>query len=290
MSPEEREELASLYVLGALEGDELAAFERELAAHPELAVLVTELERASTILATSVPQHKAPEVVRQSVFQHIRSQIRPVEPERRPVFTFSWIPWAIAAGLAVCSALLWNEGSRLSATVASVEHENETLQGRIASLDAERIRLESRVSVLERERDDLQVRVASLEKERDDLQVRVASLEKRDPLREILPVTLAAQRGAPPAEKVMALWDPYRREGALHAKLPEPAPDKDYQLWIITPESKQPVSAGVIPALSDCQTFTAAQPINQVAALAISIEPKGGSTAPRGPVIFVGKL
>ncbi len=276
MSPEEREELASLYVLGALEGDELAAFERELAAHPELAVLVTELERASTILATSVPQHKAPEVVRQSVFQQIRSQIRPVEPERRPVFTFSWIPWAIAAGLAVCSALLWNERSRLSATVASVEHENEILQGRIASLDAERVRLESRVSVLERER--------------DDLQVRVASLEKRDPLREILPVTLAAQRGAPPAEKVMALWDPYRRAGALHAKLPEPAPDKDYQLWIITPESKQPVSAGVIPALSDSQTFTAAQPVNQVAALAISIEPKGGSTAPRGPVIFVGKL
>jgi anti-sigma-K factor RskA len=304
MSPEEREELASLYVLGALEGDELAAFERELAAHPELAVLVTELERASTILATSVPQHKAPEVVRQSVFQHIRSQIRPVEPERRPVFTFSWIPWAIAAGLAVCSALLWNERSQLSATVASVEHENETLQGRIASLDAERVRLESsvtapekerddlqvRVASLEKERDDLQVRVASLEKERDDLQVRVASLEKRDPLREILPVTLAAQRGAPPAGKVMALWDPYRRAGALHAKLPEPAPDKDYQLWIITPESKQPVSAGVIPALSDCQTFTAAQPINQVAALAISIEPKGGSTAPRGPVIFVGKL
>jgi anti-sigma-K factor RskA len=276
MSPEEREELASLYVLGALEGDELAAFERDLAAHPELAVLVTELERASTILATSVPQHKAPEVVRQSVFQHIRSQIAPMEPARRPAFTFSWIPWAIAAGLAVCSALLWNERSRMSATVASVEHENETLQGRVASLDAERVRLESRVS--------------ALEKERNDLQVRFASLEKRDPLREIQPVTLAAQRGAPPAEKVMALWDPYRRTGALHAKLPEPAPDKDYQLWIITPESKQPVSAGVIPALSDSQTFTATRPVNQVAALAISIEPKGGSTAPRGPVIFVGKL
>jgi anti-sigma-K factor RskA len=290
MSSEEREELASLYVLGALEGDELAAFERELAAHPELVALVTELERASTILATSVPQHKAPEVVRQSVFQHIRSEIPAEKPARRPAFSFAWIPWAIAAGLAVSSGLLWNERSRLGAAAAAVEHENQTLEARIASLDAERVRLESRVTALARERDDLQVRVASLEKERNDLQVRVASLEKRDPLREIQPVTLAAQRGAPPAEKVMALWDPYRRAGALHAKLPEPASDKDYQLWIITPESKQPVSAGVIPAYSDCQTFTAAQPVNQVAALAISIEPKGGSTAPRGPVIFVGKL
>ena len=272
MSPEEREELASLYVLGALEGDELAAFERELAGHPELAVLVTELERASTILATSVPQHKAPEGMRQSVFQRIRSQADPPESVR---FSFGWVPWAIAASLAICSVLLWNEKSRLSAAIAGVEKENQSLVRLIASLDAERVRLESRVS--------------TLEKEKENLHVRIASLEERDPLREIQPVMLTAQPGAPTAE-VMALWDPYRRAGALHAKLPEPAPDKDYQLWIITPESKQPVDAGVIPAFSDCLTFTATRPVKQVAALAISVEPKGGSTSPRGPVIFLGKL
>ena len=62
----------------------------------------------------------------------------------------------------------------------------------------------------------------------------------------------AAQPGAPAGAQVVALWDPQRREGALHlAKLPEPGPDKDYQLWIITPESKQPLDAGVIPAASD---------------------------------------
>jgi anti-sigma-K factor RskA len=276
MSPEEREELASLYVLGALEGDELAAFERELTAHPELATLVTELESASTILATSVPQHKAPEVVRQSVFQHIRQEVPASEVLPRPGFSFGWIPWAIAAGLAICCALFWNDRSRLSATIANVEQENAALQGRIASLDAERTRLESRVS--------------ALEKERQDLQIRVASLEDRNPLREIQPITLAAQPGAPSAEKVMALWDPYRREGALHAKLPEPAPDKDYQLWIITPESKQPVDAGVIPAVSDNMMFTATRPVTQVAALAISIEPKGGSPSPQGPVIYLGKF
>jgi anti-sigma-K factor RskA len=279
MSPEEREELASLYVLGALEGDELAAFERELTAHPELALLVTELERASTILATSVPQHKAPEVIRQSVFQHIRPAPPAVpasELPRRPPFSFGWIPWAIAAGLAVCCALLWNDKSRLTAAITNVEQENETLQGHITSLDAERARLESRVSTLERER--------------EDLQIRVASLEERDPLRQIQAVTLAAQPGAPAAEKVVALWDPQRRTGALHAKLPQPAPDKDYQLWIITPESKQPVDAGIVPAGTDYLTFTAAQPVNQVAALAISIEPKGGSPAPQGPVVYLGKL
>jgi anti-sigma-K factor RskA len=147
---------------------------------------------------------------------------------------------------------------------------------RIASLDAERVRLESHIS--------------NLQKEKDDLRVRVASLEERDPLREIQPVTLAAQSGAPKGAEVMALWDPYRRAGALHAKLPKPAPDKDYQLWIITPESKQPLDAGIVPAISECLTFSAAQRVNRVAALAISLEPKGGSVTPRGPVIYLGKL
>ena len=80
-------------------------------------------------------------------------------------------------------------------------------------------------------------------------------------------------------------------EGALHiAKLPEPGPKKDYQLWIITPESKQSLDAGIIPASSECLPFSAKQPVNQVAALAISVEPKGGSVTPRGPVIYLGKL
>jgi anti-sigma-K factor RskA len=277
MSPEEREELASLYVLGVLEGSELAAFERELVAHPELAALVAELETASTLLATSVPQHPAPDLLRHSVLQQIKGPLPTAEPAPRSSFSFGWVPWAIAAGLTVCCALLWNQKSQLSAANGSLGKENQSLLVRIAGLDAERIRLESRIS--------------TLENEKDTLQVRVASLEARDPLREIRPVMLAPQRGAPAGAEVVALWDPERREGALHlAKLPEAAPGKDYQLWIITPESKQPVDAGVIPPSSDCLAFSATQPITQVAALAISVEPKGGSVTPRGPVIYLGKL
>ena len=46
MNPDEQEELASLYVLGLLEGSELAAFERELSARPQLSALVAEMESA----------------------------------------------------------------------------------------------------------------------------------------------------------------------------------------------------------------------------------------------------
>ena len=131
----------------------------------------------------------------------------------------------------------------------------------------------------------------TLEKEREDLQVRVASLEGRDPLSGIQPVMLLAQPGAPPGAEVMAVWDLHRREGCLHvAGLPKPAPDKDYQLWIITPEAKQPLDAGLVSADKNGVPFSARQPLDRIAALAISIEPKGGSTAPQGPVVFLGKL
>ena len=281
MSPEEREELASLYVLGMLEESELASFERELVDHPELTALVAELERASTLLATSVPQHAAPNVL-DRVMEQVRAPAPVAEPPPPPPATFSfawanWIPWAIAAGLTVGCALLWNERKDLSAAIGGLEKENQSLSERVVGFDAERVRLEGRIN--------------TLENEKNKLQVRVASLEERDPLREIQPVMLAAQPGAPAGAEVMALWDPQRREGALRAsKLPEPAPGKDYQLWIITPESKQPLDAGLVPAASECLPFSAAQPVNRIAALAISIEPKGGSLTPQGPVIYVGKL
>ena len=83
MSSEEREELASLYVLGVLEGSELAAFERELVADPELAALVAELEKASTLLATSVPQHPAPDSLRHSVLNQIKDRPPAAEPTPR---------------------------------------------------------------------------------------------------------------------------------------------------------------------------------------------------------------
>ena len=173
MNPEEREELASLYVLGLLEGDELAAFERILATDPELVALVGELENASTILAMSVPQQRTPEALRDSVLSRIKQedqtsvplpapQVLP-EPARRPAFSFSWVPWAIAAGLTVASALFWNERSRLSTANGELEKENQLLSARVANLNEERARLETRLSTLESEKNELQIRVASLE-------------------------------------------------------------------------------------------------------------------------------
>ena len=236
MSPEEREELASLYVLGALEGEELAAFERELTAHPELAALVARIGEASTILATSVPQHKAPEVGPAIRLPTHQSQVPDDEPPRQPAFSFGWVPWAIAAGLAVCCALLWNERSRLGCGHGQRKTGEQNLQGRVASLDAERGRLESRDQYLGK---------------RTTRTFRSGSPHSSSaiPQRKFSRSRWLAQPGAPPAAEVVGFGIRIDRGGAFMLPgLPKPAPDKDYQLWIITPESKQPVDAGIVPA------------------------------------------
>jgi anti-sigma-K factor RskA len=279
MNPDEQEELASLYVLGLLEGSELAAFERELSARPQLSALVAEMESASAFLATSLPRRPVPKALRDSVLRQARPHGELAAAKSAPgsPFSLSWVPWAIAAVLTVCCGLLWSERSRLSEAIGTFEKQNQSLSAKVAALDTERARLQDRLS--------------ALENEKSGLELRLASLEGRDLLREIQPIMLTAQAGGSGKAEVVALWDPQRREGALHlANLPEPAPGKDYQLWILTPESKQPLDAGVIPHGADCLNFSATQPVKRIAALAVSLEPKGGSLTPRGPVLYLGKL
>ncbi len=95
MITEQQEEQASLYVLGALDGGELAAFEREMAGSPELAELVRSLGTSLGQLARAVPQVAPPARLKARVMQAI------AEPSRKsPRST----PNAIPAGLAFALA------------------------------------------------------------------------------------------------------------------------------------------------------------------------------------------
>lgn len=70
-------------------------------------------------------------------------------------------------------------------------------------------------------------------------------------------------------------------------------PDHDYELWLLGAEGEAPVSLGVLPAASRQQSFKVSQKREITAtALAVSYEPKGGSTTglPTGPVLYVQPL
>jgi anti-sigma-K factor RskA len=101
---------------------------------------------------------------------------------------------------------------------------------------------------------------------------------------------LADDKSAP---SVLVTYDPKHSQLLLkHVGQFHPAPDKSLQLWALHP-SGGPKSLGVLGDGAVVRLPARGGDVNQVPALAISLEPKGGVPAgsgPSGPVLFKGAL
>jgi len=131
MIDERTEESASLYVFGLLDEAEAAQFERQVAADPELARLVSALEEAAASLAhTAVPMAPPPELK-----GRILSQIRAEKVVNLPrAGSPNWLPWALAACLAVIAGFLATDRSHLQRELAAARDRDELSQVKIATL------------------------------------------------------------------------------------------------------------------------------------------------------------
>jgi hypothetical protein len=269
MTSKQPEELASLYARGLLEGEELAAFERALAGDPSLRAGFSEIKSASAQPASA--------------------------RGRASVAVFRWLPWVLATGFAVFSGWTWTAISKArrdlhEASQRSIALTHEHTR-RTTELLNHNSRLVNQMADLASQRTRLEIRLSKLEAEKRQLDHRIVALEALDPLADIRAVVFAPRPGAPKGAEVTALWDARRQAGTLDlSKFLPPAEDKDYQLWILSSDSPVPINAGVISTHSSQPAFRAPAPQTQVTALAISLEPKGGSESPRGPFLFVGKI
>ncbi|MDF3074507.1 MAG: anti-sigma factor [Alphaproteobacteria bacterium] len=111
---------------------------------------------------------------------------------------------------------------------------------------------------------------------------------------ETQPVRFVASLAAPGSDvRYLAVYDvAHNRVGLSHVSGPR-ASNRDFELWIIKPGSA-PVSLGIIPvgATVHLPSEKAGGLPDQGAALAISLEPAGGSPTgqPTGPVVAAGDL
>ncbi len=128
---EQLEEQAALYVLGLLEGEEAAAFERRLHSETELRGLVDQLDAAAAAVAHSAPPRDLPPELRDRVLAQVRSGKTVAFPRRS-----NWIPWAIAACLALTCAYLVAERSGLRKRITRLEQRDILSQIQIASLSS----------------------------------------------------------------------------------------------------------------------------------------------------------
>ena len=123
MISETQQDQASLYALDLLGAEETTAFERELSANAELRTLVRELRDAAAAVALSAPQNAQPSAaLKNRVMQQIAAESRSSVPSNvitpRAGAFGNWIPWAIAAALAVFCGVLAVDRAKLKERLA----------------------------------------------------------------------------------------------------------------------------------------------------------------------------
>jgi len=281
MIDERIEDLAASDALGMLEGADLEQFTAELTRSPELQRLTAQLRQAATALAHMAPIAEPPAELRARVLASASSLgLDPGLPaalrlDGRMVPFRSWIPWLVAACIAV--AAMWPERLYVRA-----ESENVSLRERqrVAQLALEQTRaqLGDARRLLTQSGRQIAELSANLKAEGDLAHLKIA--------------TLASMLGNSPAALAVAVWDPTREEGVLAvSRLPALASEKDYQLWVIDKQYSSPVSGGVFvvdPATGEAHiVFKADKPVHSIAKFAVSLERKGGVPKPEGPIVLL---
>lgn len=123
-------------------------------------------------------------------------------------------------------------------------------------------------------------------------EIALADLRSRDALATVRIAALNSEVAAYQKALAVVVFDSQQQRGLVKLdRFPKPAANRDYQLWVI-PAAGKPVSAGVVPVGADGLarvSFKPNEPVKDIGAFAISVEPAGGSVQPGNEIILVGK-
>jgi len=211
-------------------------------------------------LAQSVDQVDPPAALCDRVLRSVGPTTRPRVVSHSTSAFPSWLATAallaIAAGLSVYSFLL---------------------RSRITTLEGE-----LRDAILRADASNTQL--AEVRRTATDAQSRIAVLTASDMSR----VELAGQAVAPQASG-RAFWSRTRGLVFTASNLPALPPGRTYQLWVVTAQA--PVSAGLLKPDANGAVNAVFNPpgnIPSATAMAVTIEPDGGVSAPSGAMYLVG--
>lgn len=281
---EESQEKAALYALGALTQHEARAFENHLSegcaiCKGELAEfemvagsigLVSSEVAPPTYLRDLLTSRIEKEAQATPDFAHLPKQVKPITPTPalpspalpRRSFAQSFLPWAIAAAVAifaVVSLLAWRQ-----------EKEQSSLARR-------------QLAVSQAETADLRAQEARQAVKAQEMEQINAVLTTGNS--EVIPLEVD------PAYSAKVYWDRQKNRWLVAVDLPTPPEGKGYQLWFVTPNAK--ISAGMIKTDETGHGFNIVEvppAIGPVAFAAITVEPETGSEQPTLPIFAIGKV
>lgn len=260
MTPEERQELCALYVLGALEPEEMATVDAHLqAGDPEVVREVAVFRATVALLPHALPPVSPNPAVRTRLMARLQAaqpvpDVPRVSPVRRTLRDRLKTPlvWLPAVAAVLLALLLGRQTAVSRRQIAELEAKAQNLR----QIAAEHERLVSLLSLPN---------------------VHIVMLSGTEQ---------AAQASA------RLLWDTKQGEWTVIThELPPLPPGKVYQLWFLTPERPLPSDTfrpdsrgrGVVQTKLPSGAIT-------LAGAAVSLEPEGGSTQPTGSIVLIGKL
>ncbi len=274
MDQERFQDLCSVYVLGALDGDELREFEQALTeADQDLKNIFIDLQEAALYLPISAAAEEPSPAVKTKILRAIGKATPQQQESAFARFASSLGFGKPQIGFAVSFALLM--------VVAGLGYYSMLLKQAIEQRDEQIALMQQDVSVQHQQFTALQ-----------------DELTRKKELLEILQspkidVVLMNGQEVNPGGYGKIIWDPDKKKAILQiSNLPPVPKGKDYQLWVI--KGKTPISAGV---------FTVNDPVNEslfkidqlvetdkkvINAFAITLEPKGGVPQPTGQMYLLG--
>ncbi len=129
--------------------------------------------------------------------------------------------------------------------------------------------------------------------DREQLRRELTVARSVDPLMRTKFIALSPDNGAPADAKAMVAWESDKQTRVIRVVgMPAAESGKDYQLWAIDANYKDPVSAGIVhvdPSGIAQARFKPEAATNRVKAFALTLERKGGVPKAEGPILLVGK-
>jgi anti-sigma-K factor RskA len=262
------------FAAGALEPAEREACERHLAEsvpHEGCAEALKVANDAAALLGVAL----APVEPRPDLWRAIEAQIAPrptvVSTRPRRGQRVAWMAAGFAAAAALAGVAVFGISER------SLQAE---LEGRISQLETQVKGSQGATATCQRD----------LESARADLVTQHEALAMLQ-LSTTAVIAMAPQGGA---EKMhaSAIYNPQQRHAMVVASGFMPHAGKDYELWVIRGNDKIAAgllhgdASGTLVARVDTRLLASGAPD----AFAITLEPKGGGIAPRGPIMLVGAL
>ena len=128
--------------------------------------------------------------------------------------------------------------------------------------------------------------------DRARLQRELAEARAADPLSQAMLVALISPTGDHPDARANVAWEPGRQCGVITINNMPPAGEgRDYQLWAVDANHRDPINAGVIHVEPNGLTRVRFKPdrdASHIKAFAISLEREGGAPKREGPIVMIG--